>query len=171
MLDIKQQCDNQLQHLRDAPLRRMQQRHIRQIDADVLRLDRRIVAPIAAAPAFAARDKLLSSMPRVAAVLSDTLLALLPAMRRISNRQIAVLIWIMPIALDSGRMKGLRCILDGRARVRRVLFIAAQAAALWNPVMMAFKQRLLAAGKTPKLAIVAVIRKLRTALNAMLRNG
>ncbi len=49
--------------------------------------------------------------------------------------------------------------------------MVAQAAALWNPVMKAFKQRLLAAGKTPKVAIVAVMRKLLTTANAMLRDG
>lgn len=171
MVDFKQQCDNQLEHLRDAALRRMQQRHIRQIDADVVRLDRRIVAAIAAVPAFAARDKLLRSMPGVGPVLAATLLALLPELGRISNRQIGALVGVVPYAFDSGRMKGLRCIFGGRARVRRVLFMAAQAAALWNPVMKAFKQRLLSLGKTPKLAIVAVMRKLLTTLNAMLRDG
>jgi transposase len=171
MVDFKQQCDNQLEHLRDAALRRMQQRHIRQIAADVVRLDRRIAAAIAAVPAFAARDKLLRSMPGVGPVLAATLLALLPELGRISNRQIGALVGVVPYDFDSGRMKGLRCIFGGRARVRRVLFMAAQAAALWNPVMQAFKQRLLRLGKTPKVAIVAVMRKLLTTLNAMLRDG
>ncbi|MBF6561464.1 MAG: IS110 family transposase [Candidatus Binataceae bacterium] len=170
LVDVKQQCDHQLEHLRDAALRRMQQRHIRQIDADVVCLDRRIAAAIAAVPAFASRDKRLRSMPGVGPVLAATLLALLPELGSIGNRQIGALVGVVPYDFDSGRMKGLRCIFGGRARVRRVLYMAAQAAALWNPVMKAFKQRLLAAGKKPKVAIVAVMRKLLTTLNAMLRD-
>ena len=77
----------------------------------------------------------------------------------------------MPYDFDSGKMAGLRCIFGGRAAVRRVLFMAAQAGAIWNPTLKAFKQRLLAAGKKPKVAIVAVMRKLLTTLNAMLRDG
>ncbi len=170
-VDLKQQLGNQLEHLRDVALRRMQQRHIRQIAADVVRLDRHIAEAIAAVPALARQSDLLCSMPGVGPVLAATLLALLPELGRISNRQIGALVGVVPYAFDSGRMKGLRCIFGGRARVRRVLFMAAQAAALWNPVMKAFKQRLLAAGKTPKVAIVAVMRKLLTTANAMLRDG
>ena len=121
----------------------MQQRHIRQIEADVVRLDRRIAEAIAAVPALARQSDLLCSMPGVGPVLAATLLALLPELGRISNRQIGALVGVVPYDFDSGRMKGLRCIFGGRARVRRVLFMAAQAAALWNPVMKAFKQRLL----------------------------
>ena len=65
----------------------------------------------------------------------------------------------MPYAFDSGRIEGLRCIFGGRTRVTRIMFMATQAAALWNPVMKAFKQRLLATGKTRKLAISPVMRK------------
>ncbi len=170
-VDLKQQLGNQLEHLRDVALRRMQQRHIRQIAADVVRLDRHIAEAIAAVPALARQSDLLCSMPGVGPVLAATLLALLPELGRISNRQIGALVGVVPYAFDSGRMKGLRCIFGGWARVRRVLFMAAQAAALWNPVMKAFKQRLLAAGKTPKVAIVAIMRKLLTTANAVLRDG
>lgn len=89
MVDLKQQLDNQLEHLRDAALRRMQQRLIRQIEADVVRLDRRIAEAIAAVPVFANRFALLCSMPGVGPVLAATLLALLPELGSISNRQIA----------------------------------------------------------------------------------
>ncbi len=68
-------------------------------------------------------------------------------------------------------MRGLRCIFGGRAKVRRVLFMAAQVATRCNPALQAFKERLLAAGKKPKVAIVAVMRKLIVTLNAMLRDN
>lgn len=171
MVDFKQQLGNQLEHLRDAALRRMQQHHIRQIEADVARLDRRIADAIAAVPVFAKRFALLCSTPGVGPALAATLLARLPELGHINNRQIGALVGVVPYDFDSGRMKGLRCIFGGRAAIRRVLFMAAQAAGKWNPLLSAFKQRLLAAGKPAKVAIVAVMRKLLTTLNAMLRDG
>lgn len=170
MLDLKQQLGNQLEHLRDAALRRLHQAHIRRIEADVVRLDRRIAETIAAVPTFAKRAALLGSVPGVGPVLAATLLALLPELGRIRHRQIGALVGVVPYDFDSGKMRGLRCIFGGRARVRRVLFMAAQVAGQHNPVLSAFKQRLLAAGKPPKVAIVAVMRKLLTTLNAMLRD-
>jgi transposase len=171
IVDLQQALGNQLAHLRDGELRRMQQRRLRQLDADLARLDRRIAQAIAATPAFAARDKLLCSMPGVGPVLAATLLALLPELGSITNRQLAALVGVAPYDFDSGKMRGLRCIFGGRAEVRRVLFMAAQAGAICNPVLRACKQRLRAAGKPPKVAIVAVMRKLLTILNAMLRDG
>jgi len=170
IVDLRQELSNQLEHLSDPELRRMQERRIRHIDADLVRLDRRIADAIAAVPALATRHDLLRSMPGVGPVLAATLLALLPELGSITNRAIGALVGVVPYDFDSGRMKGLRCIFGGRAAVRRVLFMAAQAAAMCNPVLKAFKQRLLAAGKKPKVAIVAVMRKLLTTLNAMLRD-
>ena len=171
IVDAQQELANQLGHCRDPELRRMRERQRRQLAADLARLDQRITAAIAAAPALAARQRLLRSVPGVGPVLAATLLALLPELGAITRRQVGALVGVVPYDFDSGRMQGLRCIWGGRAKVRRVLFMAAQAAALWNPVMTAFKQRLLAGGKKPKVAIVAVMRKLLTTLNAMLREG
>jgi len=131
-------------------------RRLRQLDGELARLDRRVGEAIDAVPAFAARA---------------TLLALLPELGSIPNEAIGALIGVVPYDFDSGKMKGVRCIFGGRAAVRRVLFTAAQVAAMRNPTLRAFRQRLLAAGKKPKVAIVAVMRKLLTTLNAMPRDG
>ncbi len=171
IVDLRQELGNQLEHLCDAELRRMQQRRIRQLDADLVRLDARIAETIAALPALARRYRLLCSMRGVGPVLAATLVALVPELGNISNRAIGALAGVVPYDFDSGKMKGLRCIFGGRAGVRRVLFMAAQAAAIHNPVLRAFKQRLRAAGKKPKVVIVAVMRKMLTTLNAMLRDG
>src|SRR6266446_6122941 len=64
-----------------------------------------------------------------------------------------------------------RCIWGGRARVRHVLYMAALSASNWNPALKAFHDRLEATGKKPKVVIVAVMRKMITTLNAMLRDG
>jgi transposase len=171
IVDLVQELRNQREHRRDPSLRRMQERQIRQFNRDIAQLDRRIAEAIAAVPAFAARQRLLGSVPGVGPVLTATVLALLPELGSITNRQVGALVGVVPYDFDSGKMKRLRCIFGGRAAVRRVLFMAAQAATIHNPVLHAFKQRLLAAGKQPKVAIIAVMRKLLTTLNAMLRDG
>jgi transposase len=171
LVDLRQALGNQREQLCDAELRRLHERRLRQIAADVLRLEQRIAAAITAVPAMARRYKLLCSVPGVGAVLAATLLALLPELGAISNRQIGALVGVVPYDFDSGKMKGLRCIFGGRAEVRRVLFMATQVAIRRNPVLQAFNQRLRQAGKEPKVAIVAAMRKLLTRLNAMLRDG
>ncbi len=171
LLDLRLVLGNQLDQLRDRGLCRMRERQIRQLNLDLARLDRRIAEAIAAVPAFAARYALLCSMPGVGPVLAATLLAWLPELGATTRRQVGALVGVVPDDFDSGKMKGLRCIFGGRANVRRVLFMAAQAAAIHNPILRAYKQRLLAKGKAAKLAIVAVMRKLLTMVNAMLRDG
>lgn len=170
-LDTKLQISNQLEHLRDPELRRLQQRRIRQLEADERLITNRIAVAIAADAAMAERYKLIVSMRGVGPVLAATMIALLPELGTLSHRQIAALVGVVPYDFDSGKMRGLRSIFGGRAAVRRVLFMAAQAAAIWNPTLKAFKQRLLAKGKAPKVAIVAVMRKLIVTLNAMLRDN
>ncbi len=76
-----------------------------------------------------------------------------------------------PLNRDSGQYRGSRRVWGGRADVRSVLYMAALAATRWNPAIRAFHQRLLAAGKKPKVAITACMRKLLTILNAMVKSG
>lgn len=171
LLDLRLVLQNQLEPVRDRGLRRMRERQIRQINTDIARLDRRVAEAIAAVPAFVARYELLCSTPGVGPVLAATLLAWLPELGSITRRQVGALVGVVPYDFDSGKMKGLRCIFGGRANVRHVLFMAAQAATIHNPVLHAYKQHLLAKGKQAKVAIVAVMRKLLTILNAMLRDG
>ncbi len=171
LVDAIQQTGNQAQLLRDAALRRLQARRIRQLERDVTQLYRLIAQAIAADATLSARRDLLCSMPGVGPVLAATLLALLPELGALPNRSIAALVGVVPYDFDSGKMKGLRHIFGGRAAIRRVLFMAAQAAAMFNPTLKAFKRRLLDAGKKPKVAIVAVMRKLIVTLNAMVRDN
>lgn len=170
-VDDLQQVGNQLEHIRDAALKRLQNRRIRQLERDIELLDRRIVEFIAASPALAGRDRLMRTMPGVGPVASSTFAALLGELGTASNREIAALAGVAPYDFESGRMKGQRSIYGGRAAVRRVLFMAAQVAAQHNPVLKAFKQRLIEAGKPQKVAIVAVMRKMLVTLNAMLRDN
>lgn len=120
---------------------------------------------------FGGLEQLLRSASGIGPVCSATLIAALPELGHLSRRQIAALVGVAPMAKDSGRSKGRRRIQGGRFEVRRVLYMAALTASQHNPVIKAFYERLKAAGKLSKVALVACMRKLLTMLNAMVRTG
>lgn len=121
-------------------------------------------------PAWRERDELLRSVPGIGDVVARTLIADLPELGRLDRKQIAALVGVAPLNRDSGRMRGKRTTWGGRAKVRSVLYMAALVASRHNPVLATFYQRLISAGKAKKLAITAVMRKLLTILNAMIRD-
>lgn len=143
--------------------------HVAWLRARLGAVDAELRTRIEASPVWRVADALLQSVPGVGPQLSVTLLAALPELGRLDRRAIAALVGVAPLARDSGTRRGRRQVWGGRADVRRVLYMAALAAARWNPVLRAFHQRLRAAGKAPKVALVACMRKLLTILNAMLR--
>jgi transposase len=141
---------------------RLLDRQIAEIDRDIdEHMDRH----------FKPQRKLLDSVKGVGAVTTLTLLAMLPELGRLGRKPISKLVGIAPLADDSGRRKGPRRIWGGRAEVRAALYMATLSAMRYNPVIAAHYQRLLAAGKPKKVAMVACMRKLLTILNAMFRDG
>jgi transposase len=120
---------------------------------------------------FKAQRALLDTARGVGPVTILTLTALLPELGRLQRRQIAKLVGVAPLPNDSGERKGRRSVWGGRSDVRSVLYMAALVAKQHNPVIRAFYERLLAAGKPKKGALVACMRKLLTILNAMLRDN
>jgi transposase len=120
---------------------------------------------------FGELDQLLQSARGIGPVASATLIAELPELGRLNRRAIAALVGISPMANDSGSNKGRRRIQGGRFEIRRVLYMAALTASRRNPAIRAFYERLIAAGKLPKVALVACMRKLLTTLNAMVRTN
>jgi len=88
----------------------------------------------------------------------------------LDRKKIAALVGVAPLNCDSETMQGTRHIWGGRAAVRQVLYMAALSAARYNPVIRTFRNRLVRAGKAPKVAVIACMRKLLTILNAMLRS-
>ncbi len=164
-------AENASRLLEDAMLQRLSRRRIVRLAADIDLLDKRMVEIVATDDALVHRYRLLTSMPGVGAVLlACTLIALLPELGRMSRKQVAALVGVAPYAFESGTLKGRRCIWGGRAHIRQVLYMAAMSASNWNPVLKAFHDRLTAAGKLPKVVIVAVMRKMITMLNAMVRD-
>lgn len=120
---------------------------------------------------FDGQRKLLDSVSGVGPVTILTLLAALPELGKYSRKAISKLVGVAPIARDSGERRGKRHIAGGRSAVRHVIYMAALSARTHNPVIRAFYERLVAAGKPPKVALVACMRKLLTILNAMMRDA
>lgn len=113
----------------------------------------------------------LTSVPGVGAASVAVLLAELPELGRLDRRRVAALVGVAPLNRDSGQMRGQRSIWGGRADVRRTLYMATLTAVRHNPILKAHYERLLAAGKRKKVALVACMRKLLTMLNAIAKNG
>ncbi|TFI47178.1 IS110 family transposase, partial [Diaphorobacter sp. DS2] len=107
----------------------------------------------------------------VGPVASATMIAELPELGRLNRREIAALVGVAPMANDSGGSKGRRRVQGGHFEIRRVLYMATLTATRYNPAIKAFYERLKAAGKLPKVALVACMRRLLTTLNAMVRTG
>ncbi len=103
-------------------------------------------------------------------IVSSTLLGELPELGTLSHKQIAALVGVAPPARDSGTLRGKRMVWGGRASVRTALFLAAMCGRRWNPVLKVFYDRLKAADKPTKVALIACARKLLTILDAMVRD-
>ena len=118
---------------------------------------------------YAELDRLLRSASGIGPVASATLIAELPELGKLNRREIAALVGVAPMANDSGSSKGRRRVQGGRFEIRRVLYMATLTATRHNPAIKTFYDRLLAAGKLPKVALIACMRKLLTILNAMVK--
>jgi transposase len=151
-------------------IRREIQTHIRWLERQVAKLDEELSQTIRSSPVWRAKDDLLQSMPGVGPVLATTLLASVPELGTLNRRQVAALVGVAPLNRESGTWRGKRTVWGGRAPVRAVLYMGALVAARHNPVLKAFYQRLRQAGKAPKVALTACMRKLLTMLNAMLKH-
>ena len=153
------------------PVRRNIQRHIAWLQKELKELDNDLGEMIRQSPLWRIRDDLLRSVPGVGQVLSVTLLAELPELGSLDSKKIASLVGVAPLNRDSGTMRGRRSVWGGRARIRRVLYMATLVATRRNPVIKAFYDRLCAAGKAKKTAITACMRKLLVILNSMVKHG
>ena len=145
--------------------------HIAWLAQELADLDQQLRQTLRQSPVWREKDDLLRTVPGVGPQLSLTLLAHLPELGTLDRRQIAALVGVAPFNRDSGPLRGKRTVWGGRARVRATLYMGALVASRYNPVIRAFYQRLLAAGKPKKLALTACMRKLLVILNAMLKQG
>ena len=145
--------------------------HIAWLEQELSDLDKGLRQTLRQSPVWREKDDLLRTVPGVGPQLSLTLLAHLPELGTLDRKQIAALVGVAPYNRDSGTLRGKRAVWGGRSRVRAVLYMGALVASRHNPAIRDFYQKLLAAGKPKKVALVASMRKLLVTLNSMLKHG
>jgi transposase len=155
-------------HMRERGALKCLERCVETLMRQIVRLDGLISALIAKTPAYAARSRILRSVPGVGPATVSRLLASLPELGKVSAKRVACLVGVAPMADDSGERRGGRHIVGGRHDVRRTVYMAALVATQRNPVLRSFYEQLCARGKAKKLALIAVIRKLVVILNTMI---
>jgi len=162
---------NQARRRETGILKEIDARRAKALQDDIKLLNRHIAEAIRADAALSAKSRIIGSMKGAGPVLIQTILAFLPELGQLTRKQIAALVGVAPMDDQSGKRKGLSFIQGGRLTVRNALYMAALVAGRHHPLFKAFRDKLGAAGKKPKVALVAVMRKIITTLNAMIRDG
>lgn len=155
---------------RVAQVRTRIQAHLEWLETDLKEIDDDLRQRLRASPLWREQADRLQGVPGIGPVLSLTLLADLPELGRLSHGQIAALVGVAPLNRDSGTLRGRRAVWGGRRAVRTALYMGTRRATRCNPAIRAFYERLLAAGKAKKVALVACMHKLLTMLNALLKH-
>lgn len=145
-------------------------RHVLFLDKAIAALDRELDDTLRGSAVWADKVALLENVTGIGPQTVRCLLIELPELGRLDRRAIAKLVGLAPLNRDSGKTRGKRMIWGGRVKVRNTLYMAAFTARRCNAPLKAFFERLTAAGKPYQVALVAVMRKLLTVLNAMLRD-
>jgi transposase len=159
-------------HRHRAPLlKRQAKERLGQIDRQLAAIDAALHAQLTADPALQARFAILVSIPGVGEATAFALLVEMPELGALAPKGAASLAGLAPIARDSGQHRGKRCIRGGRAPLRQALYMPALVAVRFNATMRVKYLALRAAGKPPKVALVAIMRKLLILANALLRDG
>jgi transposase len=146
-------------------------RIIKTLDKEIERIEKSLDEQVQDEPEWAEKREVLMSTPGVGNTLTYTLLADLPEIGTLNNKEISALVGVAPMNRDSGSLRGKRKVQGGRATVRTILYMATLSATQCNPVIKRFYKKLVAQGKHKKVAIVACMRKLITILNAMVREN
>jgi transposase len=159
---------NQLSAANVTMLRQQLVRRIARLARDIAALERAILARIKADADLARRFHILTSIPSVGPVVAATLITRLAELGAVTDKAIAALAGLAPVADQSGKRDGKRVIWGGRAAVRRMLYLSAVSAVRCNAPLSAFYQRLRTAGKPTKAALIAVARKLVILANTLI---
>ena len=145
-------------------------RLVKALEKELTSVDGDIDDAVRGSPAWREKEDLLASVPGVGDTIARTLIAELPELGTLDRQQIAALAGLAPLTRNPAQWKGKSFIGGGRASVRTALFMGAMVAMQHNPVLKAFFDRLVAAGKPKMVALIAVARKLLTILNAIVRD-
>jgi transposase len=160
---------NREKNLTLAILKRHSKQRLDQIARHIEALDAEIASIIAANPELARRHEILVSIGGLGTLTANQLIATMPELGTLENKQAASLAGLAPVARQSGQWKGKSFIRGGRANVRQALYMPALVAARFNPDLKAKYQQLIADGKPAKVAITTIMRKLIVTANALLK--
>ena len=152
-------------------LRKSIVRLVTALEKELASLDDDIDDAVRGSPAWREKEDLLASVPGIGPTIARTLIAGLPELGQFGRKQIAALVGLAPFTRQSGKWRGRSFITGGRTAIRSALFMGAMVAKRHNPVLKAFFDRLVAAGKPKMVALIAVARKLLTILNAIIRDN
>lgn len=141
------------------------------INNQLTKIDNKMVKLIEECDEYQIKNDIIQSVPGVGNVVAFSLLSNMPELGYITNKEAAALVGVAPINRESGAFKGKRMIRGGRHQIRTAMFMSMMSAMQCNPVFKATYQRLIAAGKPKKIAIIACVRKMIVILNSMVRDG
>ena len=162
---------NRAHQLQSRRLKKRIERHLDALQNELSEIEGDLDDTIRGTPVWREKEELLKTVPGIGSATARTLLADLPELGTLDRKRIAALAGLAPFNRDSGTLRGRRTIWGGRACVRSALYMAALVASRRNHLIAAFYARLRQAGKPPKVALTACMRKLLTILNAMLRDN
>jgi transposase len=152
-------------------IRKHIEKHIQYLEKNQTKIEEELKSEIKKSPVWEERIQLMQTMKGVGEITARTLLAELPELGRTNHKRITALVGLAPYNRDSGLFKGKRMIFGGRKSVRSALYMAAMVATRCNPEIKVFYERLRKAGKAPKVAITACMRKMLIILNAMMAHA
>jgi transposase len=170
LLDTRTSETNRAEHYTDPVCVRQSCQLVKLLDQQIAACDTEIQTLIAADEALKTKAQRLDAIPGVGQITAATVLAELPELGQISDAAAAALVGVAPYNRDSGNQSGVRSIAGGRKTVRCALYMAALSAVRHDAILKAFYTRLRAAGKKPKVALVAAMRKLVILMNRLLKN-
>jgi transposase len=162
---------NRLKHPESIHTKKSIEAVLKFLDKEVQRLLQETKDLIATNDEWLRKARIITSIPGVGELSAIELLATLPELGHIGDKQISSLVGLAPFSRESGTWKGKSFIRDGRSGPRTLLYMAAVAAIVHNKKMKVFYDRLRAAGKGAKIALIAVMRKIIVIINTLLRKG
>ena len=170
LLGLVNQEKNRLQQTSDLEIQDYIQQSVEALEKQIETISQRLAKCVKADTKNARKIEIFDSVKGLGPVIASTFLAELPELGELNRGEIAKLVGVAPMNRDSGTMSGKRRTMGGRSYVRRVLYMATLVATQHNPRIKAFYQRLLARGKSKKVALVAAMRKLLTIVNTLIKN-
>lgn len=161
---------NQLEGLLDPELCRKLKRKIKTLQADCAAIERAMEGIVDADEDLKGKSELMQSNSGVGPQCTRTLLCQMPELGHINSKEVAALAGLAPYNNDSGKFRGKRRVRGGRSKVRRALYMAALSASRYNPKFVKLKAKMQSDGKSGKVILIAIARRLLVILNAQIRD-